>query len=160
MSRASVYFSHYLFETYFKFGRADLFLSRLDLWRDYARLGLKTPLESPGDSARSDCHAWGAHPLFHFHAGLLGVRPAEPGFKSVRISPCPGPLRKIEAVTPHPKGPIECSLQFHDGIVSGKVSLPNTVHGVFAWQGRAVPLSPGLNDVSDLSKEGKGHYQQ
>lgn len=155
MSRASVYFSHYLFETYFKFGRADLFLNRLDLWRDYARLGLKTPLESPGDSARSDCHAWGAHPLFHFHAGLLGVRPAEPGFKSVRISPCPGPLRKIEAVTPHPKGMIECSLQFHDGIVSGKVSLPNTVHGVFEWQGRAVSLSPGLNDISDLSKEEK-----
>ncbi len=59
LARTTVYFSHYLFETYLKFGRTDLFLKRLDLWRGYVKDGLKTPPEAPGEHARSDCHAWG-----------------------------------------------------------------------------------------------------
>ena len=35
LDRTTVYFSYYLFETYFKFHRADLFLRRLDMWKDY-----------------------------------------------------------------------------------------------------------------------------
>ena len=76
LARATVYFSHYLFETFFKSGRPDLFWDHLSLWQDFLDQGLSTPLEAPGSRARSDCHAWGAHPLYHFLTGVAGIRPA------------------------------------------------------------------------------------
>ena len=39
--------------------------------------------EIPDAGTRSDCHAWGAHPVFHFYATVLGIRPAAPGFRRV-----------------------------------------------------------------------------
>ena len=51
LARCTVYFSHYLFETYFRFGRGDLFLKRLDLWRDFAKQDLKTQ-DAPGGAGR------------------------------------------------------------------------------------------------------------
>ena len=103
LARATVYFSHYLFEAYFRHGRGDMFLKKLDLWREYVRMGLKTPLESPGADARSDCHAWGAHPIYHALSGLAGIRPAAMGYSKVEIAPCPGDLSFIRARAPHPR---------------------------------------------------------
>lgn len=147
LARTTVYFSHYLFETYFAFGRADLFFSKLNLWRDYLREGLKTPPESSGDAPRSDCHGWGAHPLYHFHAGLVGVRPAAPGFSQVRVAPCPGPLKRLKSATPHPAGYVECDLSFTDGSVKGIVTLPKGIGGVFVWRGRKTLLASGRNEI-------------
>jgi hypothetical protein len=147
LARCTVYFSHYLFETYFKFGRADLFLDRLSLWQEYVNLGLCTPMEEPGES-RSDCHAWGAHPITFMHTGLAGVRPAASGFTRVRIAPCPGPLKRIASKTPHPDGLIETDLTFDGkGGVTGTVTLPPGLTGEFVWNGAATPLKPGLQGL-------------
>jgi len=144
LDRTTVYFSYYLFDTYFKFGRGDLFVERLNLWRDYVKTGMSTPLEAPSH-ARSDCHAWGSHPLFFMQAGLAGVRPASPGFKTVRVAPCPGALKHLSSKTPHPKGYVETDLVFKDGKVSGRVTLPEGVTGVFVWKGAERALKPGVN---------------
>lgn len=148
LSRTTVYFSHYLFDTYIKFGRADLFLKRLDLWRTYVKMNLVTPLESPGANARSDCHAWGSHPLYHLHTGVAGVKSAAPFFAKVRIAPQPGGLAWLRAKTPHPQGLIETDLSFADGGVKGTVTLPGTLTGTFEWKGTVVPLKPGRQNVS------------
>ncbi len=147
LATTTVYFSHYLFETYFRFGRPDLFLKRLDLWRNYVKIGLKTPLESPGDAARSDCHAWGSHPLFHFHAGLAGVRPDGPFFRAVRIAPQPGPLKFIRAKTPTPSGLIVTELDFCDGRARGRIVLPGTLTGRFVWKGEEREMKSGVNEL-------------
>ena len=144
MSPCSVYFSHYLFEAFFKLGRGDLFLKRLDLWRDYVRQGLCTTPEHPGEP-RSDCHAWGAHPLYFMQTGLAGVTPAAPGFARVRVAPQPGSLKRLHAKLPHPKGFVETSLSVDGDGVSGTVSTP--VPGVFVWRGREQPLRPGDNRI-------------
>lgn len=146
LARTTVYFSHYLFDTYARFGRADLILKRLDLWREYVKNGMCTPLESPGD-ARSDCHAWGAHPIYHLHAGVAGVTPAAPGFKAVRVAPQPAGLKKIASKTPHPKGFVELDLRFEGDKVSGTVKLPEGVPGEFVWRGTHLPLKPGAQAV-------------
>ena len=147
LARTTVYFSHYLFDTYTRFGRTDLTLKRFDLWRDYVKNGMCTPLESPGD-ARSDCHAWGAHPIYHLHAGIAGVTPAEPCFKSVRVAPQPAGLTKIKSKTPHPKGFVELDLSFEGDKVRGTVKLPEGVFGEFVWRKTRLPLKPGLQEVS------------
>ena len=147
LARATVYFSHYLFEAYFCHGRGDLFLKKLDLWRDYVRLGLKTPLESPGANARSDCHAWGAHPIYHAIAGLAGIRPAALDYSKIEIAPCPGGLSFVRACAPHPKGKVAVDLRFFGAGAAGTVTLPDGVEGVFRWDGAERPLVPGENRI-------------
>ncbi|MBQ3097113.1 MAG: hypothetical protein IJC66_03055 [Kiritimatiellae bacterium] len=149
MDRTTVYFSYYLFETYFKFGRADLFLKRLDLWKGYVKLGATTTLESPefpDTYTRSDCHAWGAHPIWFLRTGVAGIRSAAPFFERVRITPQPGGLNKVYATYPHPSGKmVEVDLVFEDGSVRGRVTTP--VAGEFIYGNLMLPLSSGVNVV-------------
>jgi hypothetical protein len=147
LKRTTIYFSFYLMETWQKFGRGDLILKRLDFWKDLVKQGLKTPVEEPGNT-RSDCHAWGSHPLFHLHASVAGIRPASPGFRTVRITPEPGGRPKIVSRTPHPDGFIALDLAFANGDCRGTVELPPGITGVFAWQGREQKLNGGVNSIN------------
>lgn len=146
------YFAHYLFETYFAFGRTDLFLKRLDAWRGFVRDNMCTLLEMPATpekEARSDCHAWGAHPLYHLHANVLGVRPAAPFFAKVRISPRPGPLTHVKARTPHRYGLIVSDLRFAHGAATGTIELPQGLFGVFEFGKQRIELKPGVNEIAE-----------
>jgi hypothetical protein len=147
LKRATIYFSFYLMETWQKFGRGDLILERMSFWKDLVKQGLKTPVESPGDSPRSDCHAWGSHPLFDLHADVAGIRPASPGFRTVRIAPLPGRSSKIVSRTPHPDGFIKLDLSFTNGHCRGTVELPAAITGVFLWQNSEYKLKGGTNAI-------------
>ncbi len=145
LAPVTVYFSHYLFETYFKFGRADLFLKRLDLWRSFVRDGLKTPMEAPGLRGRSDCHAWGAHPLYHLQTGIAGIRPDADGFGRVCVAPQPGGLKFVKATMPVKDGQVSVDLHFAGDQVSGTVRLPLGLSGRFCWRGKTSELKGGEN---------------
>ncbi len=151
LKRCTVYFSYYLFETYFKYGRGDLFLKRLDLWRDYVKKGLTTTQEAPDSGkngqkeSRSDCHAWGAHPIWFMQTGLAGIKSAAPFFEKVRVAPCPGGLKSLKATHPHPKGWIEVDLKFDGDMATGTVVTP--VPGTFEFGGKKVGLKAGVNAV-------------
>ena len=147
LSRTTVYFSHYLFDVYMKYNRPDLFLKRLDLWRDYVMTGLKTPLEAPGLRARSDCHAWGSHPIYHLLTGVAGIRPAADGFAAVRIVPQPGYLKWLKATMPTPKGMVSLDIRFEDEQVAGTVMLPAGIPGTLVWKGSERQLKAGLNSL-------------
>jgi len=148
LARCTVYFSHYLFETYFRFGRGDLFLQRLDLWRGFVAQDLKTPLEAPGD-ARSDCHAWGSHPLYHCITGLAGIRPTSSGFGAIDVAPCPGGLKRIEASIPTPRGMVSSNLEFDGGgMVRGTVVMPEGLPATFKWRGASRRLDAGINAIN------------
>ena len=149
LKRCTVYFSYYLFEAYFKYGRGDLFLKRLDLWRDYVKKGLTTTQEAPDsgkngqNESRSDCHAWGAHPIWFMQTGLAGIRSAAPFFERVRVAPCPGGLPDLRAAHPHPKGWIKVDIKFDGNNAAGMVITP--VPGVFEFGGKTVELKAGIN---------------
>jgi hypothetical protein len=148
LARCTVYFSYYLFEAFFKMDRGDLFLKRLDLWREYLKLGVTTLLERPENEkiqARSDCHAWGAHPIWFMQTGLAGIKSAGTFFSRVHIKPSPGPLKEIKASHPHPKGMITVDLKFDGAKVSGYVDTP--VDGVFEYGDFSVPLKKGRNTI-------------
>lgn len=151
LSRTTVYFNYYLFEAYFKMGRADLFLKRLGLWRDYVKLGVTTLLEAPDSGkngqleARSDCHAWGAHPIWFMQTGLAGIRSAAPFFAKVRVAPCPGGLKELHAKHPHPDGFVTVDLAFAGGRATGRVDTP--VPGEFVYGGQVIPLKRGANVI-------------
>lgn len=146
LRRATIYFSFYLMETWQKFGPGDLIIQRMSFWKDLVRQGLKTPVETPGNT-RSDCHAWGSHPLFDLEASVAGVRPASPGFRTVRIAPEPGGLPKIVSRIPHPDGFISLDLAFEGQHCRGHVELPAGITGVFAWEGKEQKLVGGENRI-------------
>ena len=147
LTRTSVYFSHYLFDAYGLAGRSDLILKRLDLWRDYVRKGYSTPLEMP-EPSRSDCHGWGAHPLYHLATHVAGIRPDAPGFSRVRVAPQPAGLHNIDCRVPHPRGFVDVMLDFADDSVQGFVSLPDEVEGTFLFREVEMPLHSGTNRIS------------
>ena len=144
LKRCSIYFSFYLFEALKKHGRGDEIVKRWDLWKSLEELGLKTPIESP-EPTRSDCHAWGSHPLFHARASLFGVRPASPGFAKVLIEPRPGDLTEMSVRVPHPKGEIrgELSNDLVSGGCTGTITLPESVTGEFRFNDRTISLDAG-----------------
>ncbi|MBW3637291.1 MAG: alpha-L-rhamnosidase [Armatimonadetes bacterium] len=105
LARTTIYFAHYFLETCRTVGRMDKFWEKLDLWFGLVENDLKTTIEMP-EPTRSDCHAWGAHPLFHIYATLAGIRPTAPGFSRVEIKPQLSQMRHLDATMPHPRGEI------------------------------------------------------
>lgn len=150
LAPATVYFLHYVFEAQAAVGRTDRILRGLDLWRTLLRRGFVTSIERP-DPSRSDCHAWGAHPIYHMHASLLGVRPASPAFGTVRVAPQPGGLSELAGILPHPSGGvIETDLRFDGETCRGTVHLPAGVPGTFVWAGTEQDLHPGANRIGPV----------
>jgi len=146
LSRTTVYYSFYLLEAFAKLGRGDLIQQRLEFWNTLVELDMKTPVESP-EPSRSDCHAWGSHPLYHLHSSLAGIRPASPGFESVTIQPTPGSLREIDSDIPHPRGRIKTKLRFASDKCEATVKLPPNVTGTLIWAGKKHELKSGENTI-------------
>lgn len=145
LARASIYFSHYYFETCRKLGRIDALMVRMALWFELLDKGLKTPVESP-EPARSDCHGWSSHPLYHYFATLLGIRPGSLGFRTVEIAPQLGPLKSASGRLVHPAGgEIAVEFRAEDSALRGSVNLPAGLTGTLRYDGRTVSLGEGTN---------------
>ena len=128
---------------------------QLGPWQEMLALGLTTTPENPPPS-RTDSHAWAAHPNHGLLATVLGIRPGEPGFKSVVIAPHLGRLQTAVGRMPHPNGMIEVKLtRIGEGTgedeLEARVTLPDGLEGVFEWQGRRVAVRPGTQ-VLELSR--------
>ncbi len=147
LHETTLYFRHYFFEAAFLQHDPEAFFRGLKPWHDMLEAGACTPWERP-EPSRSDCHGWGSNPLFWTRAGLAGIRPAAPGFKSVRVAPQPGPLNRLEVAMPHPAGMIEAKLTFAEGECRGSIDLPADVSGTFHWQGHRQALHGGRNPLS------------
>lgn len=147
LDRTTIYFSHYYFEVCRLTGRMDAFMARMGLWFYLKEMGFKTPVESP-EPSRSDCHAWSSHPLFHYYATILGIRPLTPGLSRVEIAPQLGELTWAEGRMPHPNGG-EIAVNVHrDGDqLEATLELPENVVGVLCWGGEMVELPAGVSQV-------------
>ncbi|KAJ3378953.1 hypothetical protein HDU84_007154 [Entophlyctis sp. JEL0112] len=146
LQRTTIYFAHYLFETFVVLNRPDKFFARLGLWLDLTKNGLCTTVEQP-EPSRSDCHGWGAHPLYHYYTSILGIRPAAFGFAAVRIAPMLGSLEWVEGRMSHPLGEIFVRLETKDEYIRAQISLPDGLPGSFYFNGKMVPLVNGLQTV-------------
>lgn len=147
LAKTTVYFSFYLFDTYQKMKRTDLLIGKLQFWKELISQGFKTPVEMP-EPSRSDCHAWGSHPLYHFHASIMGIRPASPGFSLVEIAPQPGSLTKLKAKTPHPLGWITTSLDLTKEKTTISIQLPKGLKGTLIWKNKKYTLVNGLQEFT------------
>jgi hypothetical protein len=148
LTQSTYYFSYYMFEALRKAGLGDRYVEQLTPWREMLNLGLTTVPETP-EPTRSDSHAWSAHPNYGLLATVLGVRPAAPGFKRVRIAPHLGTLQRAEGRVPHPMGAIVVRLaRTEGGGLRGEMTLPEGLTGVLVWRGKETVLRSGRQEVS------------
>ncbi|KRF06629.1 hypothetical protein ASG89_19475 [Paenibacillus sp. Soil766] len=146
LMRTSVYFDHYTFDALASVSQIDALLSRLEPWFGMEATGLKTAPEIFLDSTRSDCHAWGAHPIYHLYTNLLGIRPASMGFASVVIRPQLGSLTSLHGKLPHPNGFIEVNVECRGRQWYVEVTLPGGLPGTLVWSYDSYPLNEGQNE--------------
>ncbi|MBQ9726955.1 MAG: alpha-L-rhamnosidase [Kiritimatiellae bacterium] len=147
LDRTTVYYRSYLIDAFRALHRpADMYRC-FDLWFTLEPLGLRTVLEQP-EPTRSDCHAWGSHPMYHALASVAGIRPAAPGFAQVRIEPQPGPLKRLRCSVPHPKGDVSLDLALDaGGRWRGSVSTPPDVPFELVLPGETLRRPGGPFDI-------------
>ena len=147
IAQCSYYYRFYFIEALEKSGLSEQYPDMLSPWKQMLDLGLTTFAEEP-DPTRSDCHAWSASPVYYFLSLVCGIKPDEPGFKSVRIEPHLGRLNWIEGSMPHRLGTIKVSLKRgRQNNLIGEVILPENLSGIFIWNGQSKPLKGGVNPI-------------
>jgi alpha-L-rhamnosidase len=80
-----------------------------------------------GDFSRSHCHAWSAAPTYVFGVLFLGVKPLEPGFKKVSITPNLNGLKWIKGSVPIPQGRIDIYCKDLGDYIDLQITLPDEV---------------------------------
>ncbi|PAW76524.1 MAG: hypothetical protein B9S32_14860 [Verrucomicrobia bacterium Tous-C9LFEB] len=105
-------------------------------------LGHRHPGPIPGEyqeRTKSPCHGWASSPLYLSGAMALGVTPAQPGYRSVRVAPRPlyPAMTQASGTVPTLRGAIQVSWQ-----------LPTAKHKTGFIE---VTLPPGMEGQLDLS---------
>ncbi|WP_167859513.1 alpha-L-rhamnosidase-related protein [Paenibacillus cymbidii] len=108
LPRASTAFAFLLFRALERAGLYDRSFALWDMWREQLGQHVTAWVEDPV-SQRSDCHGWGAAPLYEFPARLLGVFPLEPGYARIGVAPFPGPLQWAEGAVATVRGEVAVS---------------------------------------------------
>ena len=147
LDRTTVYYRSYLIDAFRALHRPLDMYRCFDLWFTLEPLGLHTVLEQP-EPTRSDCHAWGSHPMYHALASVAGIRPAAPGFAAVRIEPQPGPLKRVRCSVPHPRGDVRLDIALGaDGRWHGTAETPPDVPVELVLSGETLRRPGGRFDV-------------
>ena len=99
----------YLFRALEAAGMYEATESLWYLWKDLLPLKLTTVIEAHA-MPRSDCHAWGALPIYEFTKKFLGVNPQSPGWESILIEPKCTYINEIKGEVTTPKGPVNLEI--------------------------------------------------
>ena len=98
-------------------------------------------------------HAWGSAPANILPRRLIGIEPLEQGFRTVRIRPRPGSLRRVELRTPTISGGIMVSWKRDDSRYHLDLTVPaNTSAEV--WLPARIPESLMEGEVRLSSADG------
>jgi hypothetical protein len=76
---------------------------------------------------RSECHAWGAFPLYEFPRTLLGVRPAAPGWREIVIRPHFGMAPGCSGTVTTPVGDVEAAWERNGGRITLSGRAPDGI---------------------------------
>lgn len=76
---------------------------------------------------RSLCHGWASGPTAFLSREVLGIVPAEPGFKKIKIAPVLGDLSFAKGGVPSPYGVIEVAHTRDGEKIKTEISLPDGI---------------------------------
>ncbi|WP_179215310.1 alpha-L-rhamnosidase C-terminal domain-containing protein [Paenibacillus sp. MY03] len=110
----------FLFRALSEAGQYERTYRLWDRWHEQVKLHLTTWVED-AISQRSDCHAWGAVPLYEFTHEIIGVKPTMAGYAAIRIAPQPGPHTWAKGSIVASHGLIQVS--WVNDVVNGRFTL-------------------------------------
>lgn len=128
-AQCTVAMRFYLFRALEKTGLYAYTNQYWDTWRNMVKMHCTTCVESEAYS-RSECHAWGSLILYELPSISLGVRPAAPGYKKVRIAPVPGYLTNASGIVKTPAGNIRVSWKIENGAFKIDYEVPQNMEVV------------------------------
>lgn len=144
--KCTVYYKYYLLQALKHADLGNLYLNNINEWSEMLDMGLTTFAERP-EPTRSDCHAWSAHPLIDLLATVLGVEPAAPGFRKVKIAPQAGSFTRLSGQVPTPYGWIKVNLNKSKSKWKGTVVLPEECVGTLLLNNVETALNTGINVI-------------
>ena len=173
----SVYAAQFLMDAVYGAGDGDYGLHLLTKedersWYNMVRHGATMTYEAWDDKFKNNQdwnHAWGAAPANVIPRYVVGVRPLEPGFARMLISPQTSTLKSVEAVVPTIRGSVEVDIQSTSEKYVMRVNIPaNTVAEVdlpmlleadeLLVDGESVPLIITENHRIECGEIGSGEH--
>lgn len=128
-TQCTVAMRFYLFRALEKTGLYAYTDQYWDTWRNMVKMHCTTCVESEA-YARSECHAWGSLILYELPSITLGVRPAAPGYKKVRIASVTGYLTNASGVVKTPAGDIRVAWKIENGAFKIDYEVPQNLEVV------------------------------
>lgn len=129
-TQCTVAMRYYLFRALEKTGLYEYTNQYWDSWREMLKNNCTTCVEAEAYS-RSECHAWGALALYELPGAVLGVRPAEPGYKKICIEPVSGYLKHADGRVKTPVGEVYVSWKLENGELKAEYKAPEGIEVVF-----------------------------
>lgn len=127
LPRCSYAMTFYLFRALTKVNCYDRSGELWKPWIKMLEMNLTTWMEDLV-SQRSDCHGWGALPLYEFSAEVLGIKPVQPGYSKIKIQPSIGRLNWAEGSSATPHGMVHVSWINNDTCfeisINGPANIP------------------------------------
>jgi alpha-L-rhamnosidase len=102
---AEPFFSYAVHDAVARAGRAELLLDLIRRWEEFLVDGYDTFGECWGWG--TPVHGWSSTPTRDLVWYVLGITPAEPGYRRVRVAPRLGRLRECAGAVPTPHGLVE-----------------------------------------------------
>ncbi|MBO9598733.1 MAG: hypothetical protein J7559_13065, partial [Cohnella sp.] len=116
--------SHFLFRALSVSGLYDRTQELWRPWKDQLALGLTAWVEDPLRQ-RSDCHGWSALPLYEYVAETLGVKPLEPGYRTIVVEPRIAGLAYASGEAITPRGTVRVHWTIENGLFRIDVGGPS-----------------------------------
>ena len=136
---AQPFYTRFFHEVLFQHGRRDLILrSLLDHWDPEEEHGTFREHWDAKPGRTSRAHAWAASPTYDLTAYILGVRPAEPGYRKAVVDPYLGPLTHVAGRVPTPHGWIDVKVNEREIEVTAPDGMPVDIAGTPMRGGHAV----------------------
>lgn len=131
----SVYGAQFLLDALYEGGMDGYALELLTSkgergWWNMMEQGSTMTLEAWGRQFKPNLdwnHAWGAAPANVIPRKLMGIEPLEPGWKRMRVKPCPGNLESAEIKVPTIAGAVYCSFVQSSGRFDMSVTVPGGI---------------------------------
>lgn len=124
--RCTFVFSYFMFRALEMTGQYNLSLTQWDKWTNFLDLNITTWPEDL-TRQRSDCHAWGAIPIYEFVRCFLGVRPGKPGWETIEIRPICEYIPDMKGIVYTPNGSVEVEWETTEKLFTIKGTCPEGI---------------------------------
>lgn len=121
--KCSFVMQFYLFRALEKAGIYEMTMPLWKAWQQLLELNCTTVPEKPYHP-RSDCHGWGALPLYEFTAKLLGVEPLTAGWQAIKVSPKIHLIDNLSGRVPTPYGTVFLQWKHCEGTIRLSAKVP------------------------------------